>query len=290
MNRVRTWGRLFDFANCGLMVLLCLTTLYPFLYLLTLSLSPADVSFTTLKIIPEKATLDNFLRVLSYEYTRTGFVNSISRTALGTILSVATTIAAAYALSKPYFPHRVFWTQMIILTMFFSGGLIPSYLLIRSLGLSNTIWALVLPAMINAFQLLVTRNFLSALPSELEESAKIDGANDIAILLKVVIPLSMPIVVTLGLWNIVFHWNQWFDSLLYMTKPEREVLQVVIRRIVLDGQMDLTQAELLEERKMISTEATKAAALLITTVPIVAVYPFLQKYFVKGMMVGAVKG
>ncbi|WP_166239599.1 carbohydrate ABC transporter permease [Paenibacillus turpanensis] len=290
MKRWLTWGSLFDLGNYTLMTLLCITTLYPFLYLLALSLSPADVSFTTLKIIPERVTWDNFEEVLSYSYIQTGFINAIKRTVLGTVLSVVTTIAAAYVLSKNYFPHRVFWTQLIIFTMFFSGGLIPSYLLVKNLGLMNSVWALVLPSMISAFQLLVARNFLAGLPAELEESAKIDGANDLKILFTVVLPLSMPIVVTLALWNMVSNWNAWFDSLLYMTKPENEVLQVVMRRVVLEGQMDMLEAAVPEDRKNINTETIKAATLMVTTIPIVAIYPFLQKYFVKGMLVGAVKG
>lgn len=283
-------GTLFDIANYGFMAVLCVTTIAPFLYLLSLALSPGDVSFTTLKWVPEKVTLDNFARVLGYEQIQIGFLNAIERTVLGTVLSVAATVCAAYALSKPYFPNRALWTQLIIFTMFFSGGMIPSYLLIKGLGLTNSLWALVLPSMVSAFQLLVTRNFLSTLPVELEESAKMDGANDITILIKVVLPLSMPIIVTLALWNMVFHWNQWFDSLLYMTKPEKEVLQVVMRRIVLDGQTDMADRIVAEDRGIVNSESIKAAALMVTTIPIIAIYPFLQKYFVKGMLVGAVKG
>ncbi|AEI42348.1 carbohydrate ABC transporter permease [Paenibacillus mucilaginosus] len=290
MNRALERTSAFDVLNYTLMTLLCVITLYPFLYLLAMSLSPADVSFTTLKIIPEKVTLDNFRQVLGYPNIRSGFLNSISRTAVGTLLSVVTTMAAAYVLSKPYFPHRRFWTQLILLTMFFSGGLIPTYLLIKDLGLTNNLGALVLPSMISAFQLLVTRNFLASLPAEPEESAKIDGANDIVILLKIVLPLSLPILVTLALWNMVSHWNSWFDSLLYMTDPSKEVLQVVMRRIVLDGQMDVMSTAIPEDRPHVSTETIKAATLMVTTLPIVAVYPLLQKYFVKGMLVGSVKG
>ncbi|CAM4388749.1 carbohydrate ABC transporter permease [Paenibacillus tarimensis] len=288
--RIHPGGLLFDTVNMGMMLLLCITTLYPFLYLLTMSLSPSDVSFTTIKIWPEKFTWANYQMVFEHKYIRSGFVNAVIRTVLGTLITLVVTVSAAYVLAKPYFPHRKFWTQLIVLTMFFSGGLIPTYLMIKGLNLMNTVWALVLPSMVSAFQLIVTRNFLQSLPAELEESAKIDGANDIYILWKIVIPLSMPILVTLGLWNIVFHWNQWFDSMLYMTRPENEVLQVVMRRIVLDGEMDMLSTAVPEMQRQVNTETLKAATIMFTTIPIILIYPFVQKYFIKGMLVGAVKG
>ncbi|MCI3926982.1 carbohydrate ABC transporter permease [Paenibacillus sp. TRM 82003] len=289
--RTRSFGSLlFDIGNTLLMLLLCVTTLYPFLFLLNISLNTSDVSFTTIKLIPESFTLENYRQVMSEDNIRTGFANAVVRTVLGTSLTLVTTIAAAYALSKPYYPHRTFWTQLIILTMFFSGGLIPTYLLVKDLALLNTVWALVLPPMVSAFQLIVARNFLQTLPIEVEESARIDGANDLYILWKIVVPLSMPIVITLGLWNIVGHWNAWFDSMLYMTKPEKEVLQVVMRRIVLDGEMDMLSTAVPEAQRLVNPETLKAATIMVTTLPIILIYPFVQKYFVKGMLVGSVKG
>jgi putative aldouronate transport system permease protein len=255
-----------------------------------MSLSPADVSFSQIRIIPEKISLINYEQVLGYDHVLIGFWNSLKRTVLGTFLNVAVTIAAAYVLAKKYFPHRSFWTKFIVFTMFFSGGMIPSYLLVRDLGLMNTSWALILPVLVNPFQLIIARNFMQSLPVELEESAKIDGANDIYILWKVIVPLSMPIIATLGLWNAVFHWNSWFDSLIYMTDANKEVLQMVMRRIVLDGQMQVMSTVLPEDQNKVNTETIKAATIMVTTIPIIIIYPFLQKYFVKGMLLGSVKG
>ncbi|MFC0471033.1 carbohydrate ABC transporter permease [Halalkalibacter kiskunsagensis] len=283
-------GFIFDSFNVIFMIVLCVTTIYPFLYLLTMSLSPADVSFSQIRIIPEKISFVNYEQVLGYDQVLIGFWNSLKRTIFGTFLNVAVTIAAAYVLAKKYFPHRSFWTKFIVFTMFFSGGMIPSYLLVRDLGLMNTSWALILPVLVNPFQLIIARNFMQSLPIELEESAKIDGANDIYILWKVIIPLSMPIIATLGLWNAVFHWNSWFDSLIYMTDTNKEVLQMVMRRIVLDGQMQVMSSVLPEDQNKVNTETIKAATIMVTTIPIIIIYPFLQKYFVKGMLIGSVKG
>ena len=272
------------------MIALCATTIYPFLYLLSLSLSPNDASFVEIRIIPEKFSLVNFQEVLGYEYVATGFFNSVKRTVLGTAMTLAATISAAYVLSKRYYPHLKLWTMLIVFTMFFQGGMIPSYLLVRGLGLMNSVWALTLPILISAFQLIVARNFMMSLPEEMEEAAKIDGANDIYVLWKIVIPVSMPIIATLGLWNAVNHWNHWFDSLIYMTDRSKDVMQVVMRRIVLQGQLDLMSDLAPHEVTKTSPETIKAATVMVTTIPIILVYPFLQKYFVKGMLLGSVKG
>lgn len=283
-------GRIFDVCNVLIMIVLCITTIYPFLYLLSLSLSPNDASFVQIRIIPEKFSLVNFQEVLRYDYVIKGFINSVERTILGTALTLIVTISAAYVLSKRYFPHVKLWTVLIVFTMFFQGGMIPSYLLVRGLGLMNSIWALTLPILISAFQLIVARNFMLSIPEEMEEAAKIDGANDLYVLWKIVIPVSMPIIATLGLWNAVNHWNQWFDSLIYMTDRNNDVMQVVMRRIVLQGQLDLMSDLAPHEVTQTSPETIKAATVMVTTIPIILVYPFLQKYFVKGMLLGSVKG
>jgi putative aldouronate transport system permease protein len=149
---------------------------------------------------------------------------SIIRTALGTLIALVVGYHYAYALSKRYLPNRGFWTTILIITMFFSGGLVPEYLLVKDLGLRNTIWALVLPGAISAYNITIMRNFLMAMPESLEESARIDGANDLTILYKILFPLSMPIIATVGLWTAVGHWNAWFDSMIYITEPEKQVL------------------------------------------------------------------
>jgi putative aldouronate transport system permease protein len=175
--------------------------------------------------------------------------------------------------------------------MFFSGGLIPIYLLVKSLGLINSMWALVLPGLISAFSLIIARNFFMALPESLEESARIDGANDIRILFSIIVPISMPIIATLTLWMAVQHWNAWFDSLIYMTDSHKQVLQVVMRRIVLQGTKDMMDVNNFDDRSLVANpEMIKAATIMVTVMPIIMFYPFLQKYFVKGVLVGSLKG
>lgn len=273
------------------MIALCVTTIYPFLYLLSLSFSTGDVPLTQIHLIPPEWTLANYKKVLTNEFVLGGFVNTVVRTVLGTALSLTATIFAAYPLAKRFFPHRTFWTGMIVFTMFFSGGLIPNYLLVKNLGLMNTVWALVLPGLISAFSLIIARNFFMALPESLEESAKIDGANDIVILFRIVVPVSMPIIATLSLWMAVSHWNAWFDSLIYMTEAQNQVLQVVMRRIVLLGTKDMMDLNAFDDPSLVvNPETIKAATLMVTVIPIILFYPFLQKYFVKGVLVGSLKG
>ncbi|GAA3399625.1 carbohydrate ABC transporter permease [Paenibacillus hodogayensis] len=284
-------GHLFDVVNAAFMIAFCATTLFPFVHLLSLSLSTGNVPLTTIHLIPPEMTLANYKKVFTNEFVLSGFMNTLLRTVLGTALSLAATIFAAYPLAKRFFPHRTFWTGFIVFTMFFSGGLIPNYLLIKNLGLMNSVWALVLPSLVSAFSLVIARNFFMAIPESLEESAKIDGANDIVILFRIVVPISMPIIATLALWTAVSHWNAWFDSLIYMTDSHKQVLQVVMRRIVLLGTKDMMDLNSYEDPNLaVNPETIKAATLMVTIIPIVMFYPFLQKYFVKGVLVGSLKG
>jgi putative aldouronate transport system permease protein len=284
-------SRTFDLANYALMVVFCLTTLYPFWHLVQLSLSSSTSSLAVLRFWPEEVVLSNYRRVLASPFIASGFANTLFRVALGTTLNLVVILCCAYPLSKKYFPHRTFWTLFIVFTMFFSGGLIPTYLLVRGLGLLNNVWALVLPQLVPTFAMIIARNFLMTIPASLEESARMDGANDITILIRIIVPLSLPVIATITLWQSVWHWNAWFDSLIYIRDPERQVLQIVLRRVVLEGTNDMI--ELRNTGGMAETtnpDSVKAATIIVTTLPIILFYPFLQKYFVKGVMVGSLKG
>ena len=292
MNHIRKSAgeRTADVGIILVLVLICLVTLYPFWYLLTLSFTSGDVPLTQLYLIPPKLTLMNYMKVLSDSDILFGFINTIVRTVLGTLISVTCVICTAYPLSKKYFVHRRFFTSFVVITMFVSGGTIPSYLLVKSIGLMDSIWALVLPTAISAYNVVIARNFFMGIPDSLEESARIDGANDIVILLKIIIPVSLPIIATLTLWIAVAHWNAWFDSLIYITSSGKQVMQVIMRRIVLEGTQDMMNPDASEEAMHVNTETIKATTVMVTTIPILLVYPFIQKYFVKGVMVGSVKG
>lgn len=289
----RSWGdRLYVGFAYIVLILLCASIIVPMLQVVTISMSPIEViNSYGFHLFPTKFDFSGYEQVFRKSIIWTAYGNTIIRTVLGTALTVMLTFMGAYPLSKKTLPHRSFWTALIVFTMFFSGGLIPSYMLIKNLGLMNSVWSLVLPGVVSVFLLLIVRNFISALPESLEESAKIDGAGEMYILWKIIMPLSMPILATVSLYSAVGHWNAWFDSMLYIQDEHKQVLQLILRRIVIDGTLDPAAgggADLIG--KPVNGESMKMATLVVSIVPIICVYPFLQKYFVKGTMLGSVKG
>lgn len=277
--------------------LLALTILLPFINMLSLSFSPSYVATKGgLHLWPEDFTMDNYKKVFSNVYIWQGYKNTLIRTLIGTPLSVLFTAFAAYPLAKKFFPHRSFWTLFIVFTMFFSGGLIPGYLLIKNLGLMNTYASMIIPTITSAFNIVIMRNFFMSMPEEIEESCMIDGAGRWLIFFRIVVPLSMPIIATIGLWTAVAHWNAWFDVLLYITDIDKFVLQIVLRRIIIVGTqeiMDITTGGSFlssAQESMASPEGLKAASIFVATIPILCVYPSIQRYFVKGIMIGSLKG
>lgn len=283
--------KIFLCFNFIFMILFCVAALYPFLYLLARSFSAPDANFNKLTIVPQGFELSNYTRVFGNPDIGVGFQNALFRTIVGTIVNLVFSILAAYPLSKRYFPHKAIWTGFIIFTMFFSGGLIPGYLTVKRLGLINSMWAMILPGAVNTYNMIIMRNFFMSLPDAVEEAARIDGANDYTVLARVILPMSKPILATVALWSMVGHWNAWFDCLIYITEPAKQVLQVIMRRIVLEGSAQMMNPNAAEfAGQVVNAENIKAATIVVATVPIVMVYPFLQKYFVKGIMVGSLKG
>ena len=278
-----------DIFIVAFFTVLSVTILYPFLFVLARSLSSGDATLSKMTIIPQGMTLANYSTMLQYRYIGTGFRNSVARVLLGGALNLGVCILAAYPLSKRDLPHRTLIMGFIVFTMFFSGGLIPLYLLVSKLGLRNTIWALVLPTLVPTFSLIIMRNFFMTIPESLEESARMDGARDFTILMRLIVPVSKPVLATVVLWSMVDHWNAWFDSMIFMSKAENHVLQMIMRRMV-------NQVRILEDLggmnvdEMVLPETLKAATIMISTVPILMIYPFLQKYFAKGILVGSLKG
>lgn len=284
----------FDVVNGVILILLCITIIVPFMHMFSLSLSPSYVATQGgLHLIPKDVTLDNYKAVLENRYLWNSYKNTILRTLVGTVVQLFFTAMSAYAISKPYFPHRSFWTLYVVFTMFFSGGMIPSYLLIKSLHLFDTFAVLILPGLIGAYNMVLMRNFFSSLPEELEESCMIDGAGRFTIFFRIVLPCSKPILATVSLWLAVGHWNSWYDVLLYINDTEKYGLQNILRRILLQGTtqfLDLSTTMMTESTTKISTEGLKAATVFAAIIPIMCIYPFIQKYFVKGVMVGSLKG
>lgn len=289
MKIKRTLGdRIIDAVIYSFLGCLSVITIIPFLQVLTISMSPSEeVIKYGMHLFPVKFDFEGYRSVFEYELIWKAYYNTIVRTVLGTVLSVLLTIIGAYPLSKKYLPNRNLWTGLIVFTMYFSGGLIPTYILVNSLGLRDSIGALIFPGAVSAFTLIVTRNFFMTIPESVEESARMDGANDIYILYKIMIPLSLPIIATISLWYGVGHWNAWFDCMIYMKTQSKFVLQYVLRMILLEGSIQDMAAD---QMVAVNSDTMKMATLVVATLPIICVYPFLQKYFVKGVMIGSLKG
>jgi len=275
--------------------LFALSIFFAFEHLLSISFSPSYVATKGgIHLLPVDATLDNYKKVLESKYIWQGYKNTLIRTIFGTSLQLTVTAMGAYALSKRFFPHRSFWTFLIVFTMFFSGGLIPTYILVRDLGLMNTYASMILPGLVSAFNLVIMRNYFMSLPEEVEESCMIDGAGRFRIFFQIVLPLSKPILATVALWLAVDHWNAWFDVLIYISNDKLFTLQIVLRRIIITGTQQMIDlnisSETLANEVQASAEGVKAAAIFVATIPILAAYPFIQRYFVKGIMIGSLKG
>lgn len=287
-RRASISSRVFDVIVYTLLVLVALVTIIPFLQVVTISMSPPEVVASYgLHLFPTKIDMEGYRSIFKYKLLWSSYYNTIVRTALGTGLSMVLYIVGAYPLSKRYLPNRRFWMFFVIFTMYFSGGMIPSYLLINNwLKLSNTLWALILPPTMSAYNLIIVRNFFESIPDSLEESARIDGARETTVLFRIVVPLSKPVLATVALWCMVSHWNAWYDCMLYIRDDARYVLQYTLQRILLDGQVQ----DLDNIGAKVNTETMKMASIVVSILPIMVVYPFVQKYFTKGVMIGAVKG
>lgn len=287
---------LFDVLNVLLMIGLCIAMLYPVLYILGRSfMDDGEKALYPLRIIPRVVTTEAY-DYLFYRssFVRFGFVNSVVRTVVGTALNMLATIPMAYVLSKRDYPLRRIITILVTFTMWFSGGLIPNYLLVKSLGLVDTYWALWLPGLISAWNMLVLRNFFQEIPRELEESAWIDGAGEMTVMLRIILPLSTASIASISLFYAVGHWNAWFDSMIYLNDYNKLPLQNQLRN-VLNSLSALNMESAGNAREIPSgqipaAETLQYSCVIVTILPIIMVYPFLQKYFVKGVMSGSIKG
>lgn len=285
-----------------IMAVFALSVLLPFARHLSLSVStPVAVVTGGLYLLPqtEEMTLETWKRVFRQRQTVEAYYWSLYRTVVGTVITVFITAMTAYPLSKKYLPFRRSYTIFVLIAMYTTGGIVPMFMLLRSLSMINTMWSLWLPGLIPLFLMLVARNFFMTLPEELTESARIDGAGEMLIFIRLILPLSKPIVATLALFTFVFHWNAWFDILLYISRGKIFVTQL-LGRIISDvneasvggiaAEVRLTQ--LLEETqdRQYTAETMRSAILLYSLIPIVLIYPFLQKYFAKGLLIGSLKG
>lgn len=271
------------------MTIFAVLCFFPFYYIFVVSISdPERVREGAMILYPQGFSLEAYKVTLTHARFYSSLRVSVVRTLLGTLLGVAFSSAVAYGISRPYLRGRKWMTLFLVFTMLFNGGMIPTYLVVRYTGLIDTLWALIIPNMINTFNVIVLINFFRAVPAELEESAKIDGANDLIIFVKIMIPVAMPSIATITLFVAVYHWNTLMDGILYINTSSKKPLQVYLNDIIVAGQTeDMFQDS---ASRWMPTMSLKTATIFASTLPILIVYPFLQKYFVKGVMVGSVKG
>ncbi|WP_339206124.1 carbohydrate ABC transporter permease [Paenibacillus sp. FSL K6-3182] len=274
--------------------LIGLITLLPFLYVIVVSFTdPSEYLRKSLIIIPEKWSLSSYKYILSTPMFMRSLGVSGFLAVVGSAIGIIVTSALAYALSRRRFFGKKFFLVAILMTMLFNPGMIPNFLLVESLGLIDTVWSLILPAITSAWYVFLMRNFYQELPEELEEAAKIDGCNDIGVFFRIMFPISMPAVAAFGLFFAVGFWNTYFNGVLYINSDELRPMQVVLQMMLIQASTNIADpsvAAMLQSEQMLPPETIKMAAVVVASLPIIMVYPFLQKYFVKGMLVGSVKG
>ncbi|MBT2286298.1 carbohydrate ABC transporter permease [Paenibacillus polymyxa] len=287
----RTSNRIFDIVNISFITLFVIFCLAPFLHTIAISFSSnRAITSGEVTIFPKEFNWDAYIQVFSDQSMIYSLGYTTVLTIATTVLCMMFTLAAAYPLTKKKLKGRKLFMYVIIITMFFSGGIIPEYLLIRDLNLLNSVWALILPGLVSPFNLIILISFFRGIPESLEESAEIDGSSHIHTLFKIILPLSMPVLATLALFYAVGRWNGFQDSLMYINDPKLYPLQLKLFQMVQNNMVsELTQMEG-ANRTPLTPESLKAATVIFATVPILLVYPWLQKYFVSGAMLGAVKG
>lgn len=292
-NRVQeSWGsRLFDVCNVIVMLLLSLAVLFPIWHVLVVSFSDGiAVQSGQVVFWPKGFTVASYAQIFKEKSLLNAYGNTLKYTLVGTAINMAMTILCAYPMSKRELFGKGFFTVLMVIPMFVGGGMIPTYLLIDSLGLIDTMWAIVLPGAISTYNMIVMRTFFQTIPTALEESAKIEGAGEWRVLLSVVLPLSTPILATMIMFYSVGHWNSYFSAILYLNRKEYYPVQVILRNIVIANETQNYIAETASSSMEFISTTIKYAVVVVVIAPILCIYPFVQKYFVKGMMVGAIKG
>jgi putative aldouronate transport system permease protein len=274
----------------SILLVFAVITFMPFYYVILTSISdPHLVREGQLILWPKGFDLTAYSIILDNDRFITSFVNTINRTVIGVVSNLALQLTFAYVLSKRYLPGQKLLMLYIIITMLFHGGIIPTYLIVKATGLINTIWALVIPTAISTWNVILLKSFFENIPDSLEESAKIDGANDWTIFYKIYVPLSTASVATIGLFIAVTHWNSYMDAVIYINSTKLQVLQIFLRDMVVQMEMATVLGDMgvLNDTSSLSV---RTASIFLVALPIIIVYPFIQKYFVKGVMLGAVKG
>lgn len=295
-NRIRDGSRAFDIFNYIFLAAVAFLCLLPIINVLAISFSSsAKASAGLVKLLPQDFNIQSYKYALTKPQFLSSFLISVKRVVLGLLINIICTILTAYPLSKnpKELTGRNFYAWFMFVTMIFSGGLIPQFMVVKQTGLMNTIWALILPGAVPVFNVIILMNFFKQVPKEIVESAVVDGAGHLTILLKLFLPLSTPALATITLFTVVGHWNEWFSGMIYMTKPENYPLQTYLQSIIVvrdSSTLATASKETLEMLSTVSDRTLKSAQIFIAAAPILAIYPFVQRYFMKGLTMGSVKG
>jgi putative aldouronate transport system permease protein len=286
--------RVFDAINVFLVTLIVILVIYPLYFIVIASFSDPNMIYEgKVWLLPKEITFEGYERIFRDSKIWVGYKNSLIYTVVGTIVNVSFTLMAAYALSRKDLYGRNAIMFLFLMTMFFSGGLIPTYLVVKNLGLLNTMWALILPKAVAVWNVIVAKTYFeSSIPNELLEAAKMDGCSDAKFFWKIVLPLSKPIVAVMVLFYAVGHWNSYFDALIYLNNEDLYPLQLILRNILIQNEastMMISDLESLAAKQRVS-ELIKYGVIIVASVPLLIIYPFVQKYFVKGVMIGGIKG
>lgn len=294
MNKSASARRIggFEIGNALVMLIVCFLTLYPMWFVLVNSLNePRFAMLGTVNWIPKALSLDSYKIVFGNENLINGFYITTLRTVIGTAAHVLFTAIVAYGLSKTYLVGRKFYMKVALITMLFSGGLIPTFLLNVKLGLYDNFLVFIVPALYSFFNMIIFISFFRTIPDSLEESAKVDGASDYGVLFKIVLPNSMAVLATIGLFSAVYHWNDYYQGVLYIRNPDLVPLQTMLYKIIAENSMSLMQQQAMAQfGARLPGNSIKFASMMVATLPILLVYPFIQRYLVKGVMIGAIKG
>ncbi|WP_209971111.1 carbohydrate ABC transporter permease [Paenibacillus eucommiae] len=287
--------KMFLFLNNCLLGIIMLVVLYPLIFVVSSSFSSPNANITgKVWLYPVDVSFEGYKAVFSNKSIMTGYANTIFYTIFGTLISVTLTVLAAYPLSRSDFKPRNVIMLLFAFTMFFSGGLIPTYILVKELGMLDTRWAMLIPSALSVFNIIITRSFFQGTPSELLEASQMDGCSDFRYLGSILLPLSKPILAVMTLFYAVAQWNAFFDALLYLSKEGLQPLQIVLRQILVSNNFDAAMMNTVNIDQMVAkqgiSELLKYSLIIVASIPLLVVYPFIQKYFVKGIMIGAIKG
>jgi putative aldouronate transport system permease protein len=284
--------RAVDAAIYLVLALFAISTLFPLYYVFIMSVTPYTEVLRNggFIVLPSKYTVQAYQEIFASARIPDALQLTVKITLIGTLLNLAVTTLLAYPLSKKSLPARSGILLAIVFTMLFNGGIIPLYLVVRELGLYNTIWALIIPGAVSTFNLLIMKTYFEGLPQEVEEAARVDGCGDISTLIRIVLPLSAPIMATVGLFYGISHWNEYFKGIIYVTDRELYPMQVVLRNMIQSPSVSQELSINSMQVAQLPPETVKMATVVVTILPVIAAYPFLQKYFIKGMLIGSIKG